>query len=393
MPSSIKGSDALLIQRLDTTPGATKPEFFAITMEKFSEFVALNSDDIIKDLSDQVDLNSAEIGSLMDNISVIVKDLTIVSRETYRNTVSIDNLTDRIVKTEEKVDNFETRAKVHLYYKWVEDVDPVDLEEGQMTVSFNSNTNKIDKVYYATIDADGTPIGQPYVFKNETLEMTSAYDASPDTLSKLRYRSTHKISTVPTVYATYVELSVVTLHQFSDGDYPFYEEDSQQPAMTRSDFYPVTADLDDLQSHVEDNYVQRNGAKHMFGNLRIQKSTPAVKLISGDQSEAHIDTDGASSLHMMFGNSRRIELGPNGIVLHDTVDAGNNEITNLGYPTEHNSAATKKFVEDAIDGIDYTQVGLEGVFVPGNQVAQLDSSSGVDKGGFYLINKTLYVMV
>lgn len=388
MADTLNLSDAILIQRLDTT--SAKPEMYATTLEQFSSFIALNSDAIIQELSDKVDENSAELSALKDSIAVVVGEVTDIKSKVYSHELEIDSINKRLEKAEEKVVSLDTRAKVHLFYKWIKDLpsdDPRNLEPGEMWVN-GTTVDDITSIWYSTVDEDGTPVGQPYIFENETLELTSMFDATPSIQSKLRHRSIHLVEEIVLGSDTYIQVKVKTLHLFNDGEPPYYEEDAPQPSMTRSDFYPIAADLDDYREHVKETYLALSGSKAMYGDIRIQKNTPSLQLQPQDGSIAKINSSG--TLHLLYGNNYRIEMNEDEVVLHTDIDMGGNEIKNVRTPRDDSSAANKKFVEDAIDAIDFSEIEVEGIFMPGQTVAKFQST-GVEPGGFYIVNNTLYV--
>ena len=388
MADSLNLSDAILIQRLDTT--SDKPEMYATTLGQFSNFVSLNSDAIIQELSDKVDENSAELAALKDSIAVVVGTVTDLASKVYSHDLDINSIKTRLDKQEEKTSALDTRAKVHLFYKWIKDLtndDPRNLQPGEMWVDGTTKDDMLN-IWYSTVDEDGTPVGQPYIFENETLELTSMYDATPSIQSKLRHRSIHLVQEVVLGSDIFVRVKVKTLHVFNDGQPPYYEEDAPQPSMTRSDFYPIAADLDSYKEYVKETYLALNGNKAMSGDLRINKNTPGIQLQPLDGSDAKINSTG--TLHLLYGNNYRIEMNEDEVVLHTDIDMGGNEIKNVRIPRHDDSAATKKFVEDAIDAINLDDLEIEGVFRPGEQVAKFQSS-GVETGGFYIVNNTLYV--
>ena len=388
MASNLNLSDAILIQRLDTT--ASKPELYATSLEKFSEFVALNSDQIIAELSEKVENNTATLVAFQDTLAVVIKDLGAAKLDIYHNRTDIDLITARLDQQEDKVSLFDTRAKVHLFYRWMENVEgdnPANLRPGEMWVQDTGNDTAV--VNYSVIDEDGTPVGQPYVYAGETLELTSMYHPTPNRVSKLRHRSVHLITEDPDPHRDYIRVKVKTLHTFSDGDPPYYDEDTAQPAMTRSDFYPMAANLDDYKEFVKDTYVPLSGNKSMHGNLTIEKSSPKIQLQPLDTSKCSINA--TTTLQLLYGSSLRIDLDADGVKLHTTLDANSNEITNVATPRSAMSAANKDYVETAIASIDFSQVGIDEIFVPGEQVAKIGSASGVEEGGLYVIGSTLYI--
>lgn len=390
--SSLNLSDAILIQRLDTS--SAKPEMYATTLEYFSEFVTLNNEQIIADLSQQVEENTAELLAFKDTLAVVIKDLGVAKLDIYHNRTDIDQIINRLDKQEDKVRLFDTRAKVHLFYKWIEEdevnFDPRSLLPGEMWADGDGQISNIKNLWYSTTDDDGTPVGQPYVYQGETLELTSMYHPAPNRPSKLRHRSVHLINEDPFVAQDFIRFKVTTLHAFSDTDEPpYYQEDDPQAAMTRSDFYPMAANLDDYKDHVEATYLPLSGSKTMHGDLKIQRSSPSIQLQIPDTSKAKINSTG--NLQITYKNDRRIELTEEEVVISTNLDVEGNEILNVGVPHERTSAANKAYVDDAISGIDLEELEVENVFFPGNQVAKIGSSSGVEEGGFYTIGGVLYV--
>ena len=389
MASNLNLSDAILIQRLNTS--SDKPEMYATTLEKFSNFVTLNNDAIIAELSNKVDENTVTLEALNDSIATVVTKLTVVALEAVRNRSDIDIIIKRLDKAEEKVDQFDTRAKVHLFYKWMENIpndDPKNLESGEMYVE-GTGLN-ISAIYYSIVDEDNTPVGQPYMFENETIELTSMFSAEPNNPSKLRYRSVHYISDDPEITNDYVKVPVKTVHAFSDGNPPYWNTIDEEPPMTRTDFYPIAADLDDYKDFVNDNYLRLNGAKAMTGNFKINKNTPTILFQSTDESPATINS-GTTNLQLLYSYNQRIELNEDGIRLYAPVDGGGVEIQNISDPISSTSAATKGWVESQIDAIDLGELELQGVFKAGQQVAKMNTADGVETGGFYIISNTLYV--
>lgn len=387
---NINGTDVLLLQRLDTQ--SATPEMYGLTLNFLASYITLNSNETIEELGNQVDENTVALVALKDSMAVFVGALTVVQLDVARHEDSIIGIEERLNKSEIQLDGINTRAKVHLYYNWIESLpegNPNLLEPGQMWVSFAPVSNEISSIYYSTIDSDGIIINQPYIFANETLELTSAYDPLPENPSKLRYRSIHLINEAPIIGSTYIELRVTTTQRYSDGEYPYYDEYSQQPAKTRSDIYPQGADLDELKTDVSNNYLDLSGTNPMTGDLIIEKGVPKIELKCDKTSV--INSNGR--LRFMRSNTERFELNGTNVKFFTDIDVSQSKVINLQNPSNATDAANKQYVDQRIDNIDLEDLGIDDQFTPGQQVAKIDSSIGVEAGGFYIQNSTLYVKI
>lgn len=387
--NNINGSDVLLLQRLDTD--SSDPVMYSVTLRNLSKYISLKSNESIEELADKVAENEAQLVALKSSLAVFHTELRIVQLDVIRHESDITSIKKRLNKTEAELDGIGARAKVHLYYNWIEDLEdnnPNYLQSGEMWAEVDAISNEIETIYYSTVDTDGIPVNQPYVFEGETLELTSAYDPLPSSPSKIRYRSIHVITEAPIISSDYIEVRVKTTHRFSDGEYPYYDEYSPQPAKTRTDFYPKTAATDELQTYVDQNYLMLNGSRPMSGNFSIEKTTPVINLKGTDGSESRINSTG--TLKFLYGNSYRFEINNTNVKFEVEIDAGNQKIRNVAPPSSSTDAATKSYVDTVVSNIDLEDLGIEQDFTPGQQVAKR-GSSGVEDGGFYISSSTLYV--
>ena len=378
-------TDLLLVQKLNTT---VAQDLYKITVGELAQFVGTHGDAYMADLSDQIDDNTVAIDSINESLSVLVKELTLVQYDVARHENAIDNLEKSVSDLRLSVDEINTKAKVNLNYRWVENVDGGDvrnIKPGEMYTEFDAyDASLISRVYYSTTDDDGYAVTQPYIFEDETLELTSAYNPSPSNPSKLRYRSIHLVTSQPEVKSNYIAIDVKTIHSFSGDGIPYYEDDTQ--FITRSDFYPNAIQLEEFEDHIQDMFLPKDGSEYMTGDLTLNYDTATLNLHSTG-SNSYIDFKGTFTL--LQNRSPRIEVSSNKIVAKVSIDAGGNTITNLGSSTSATSAVTKGYVDQAIADLDAQQ---EDTFKPGDRVAKT-TTNGVDVGGFALVGSTLYVRV
>lgn len=378
--ATLTGTDLLLIQRLDTLQNQ---ELYSVTLDVFSEYVGLHSNAILASLTDQVEDNTARITNLEESMSKVVNKLTLLHYDVERHDSEIEVLQKSVTDLRSSVEEINTKAKVNLNYRWIENWnDPNDIQSGEMYVGLDNYDGTISKVYYSRTDADGYSVSEPYIFAGETLELSSAYNASPANPSKLRYRSIHLVTEELEIEANYIAISVKTIHSY--GEEPYYVEGTND-FITRSDFYPTATDLEELENHVEETYLPLNGSKSMTGDLTILKTTPKITL-NGSQSYISFTT----AFSILQGNSKRIDIDSSGnISFTKPLDMGGATINNLVDGITEKSAVTKKYVDDKVQAIDDQ---LDDPFEPGDQVAKT-STSGVEVGGFALVNSTLYVRI
>ena len=378
------GTDALLVQRLNTN----KPkDLYHITVDQLSSYVGLHSDAYMADLTDQVDENTERIELLESSVTLLVNELQVVKLDVTRHDAEIDSLQKSVSKLQLNIDEINTKAKVNLNYRWIQnDSDKVDtnnIQSGEMYAEWDAYGTAINKLYYSTTDDDGYPVTEAYIFEGETLELSSAYNPSPSNPSKLRYRSVHLVDDTPHKGSNYISIKVTTVHEFHDGDYPYYEE-GVNDFVTRSDFYPNALNIDDFEQHVEDTYLPLNGSESMTGNFKIDNANARIDLESSDDKGSYINYN--NILTFLQNNVPRLEIGST-INLKVDLDAGNQEIKNLKQSSNNSSAATVGYVKQKISDIEST---IDDKFEPGDRVAK-NSNQGVEVGGFALIGSTLYV--
>jgi len=126
----------------------------------------------------------------------------------------------------------------------------------------------------------------------------------------------------------------------------------------------------------------------MFGDLKVQKSSPTIQLQVPDTSKAKINA--TQNLQLTWQNDKRIELTDENVIISVPIDMETNEITNVANPKSRTSAATRAYVDDAISNIDLEELEVENVFFPGDQVAKIGNTN-VEPGGFYITGNVLYV--
>lgn len=381
---SLVDTDLLLVQKLNTTAAQ---ELYQITVGQLATYVGTHGDAYMADLSDQIDDNTVAIEGINESLTTLTNEITLLKLDVAKHDDEIKVLDKSVSDLKLAVDEINTKAKVNLNYRWVENVDGGDvrnIKPGEMYTEFDAyDASLISKVYYSTTDDDGYAVTQPYIFEDETLELTSAYDPSPSNPSKLRYRSIHLVTSQPDVKSNYIAIDVKTIHSFSGDGIPYYEDDTQ--FITRSDFYPNAIELEEFEQHVQDMFLPKDGSDYMTGDLTLNYDTATLNLHSTG-SNSYIDFHGTFTL--LQNRSPRLEVS-NKIVAKVPIDAGGQTITNLGTSTSSKSAVTKGYVDQAIADLDAKQ---EDTFKPGDRVAK-NTTNGVEVGGLALVSSTLYVRV
>lgn len=378
------GTDALLVQRLNT---AQDKELYHITVDQLSSYVGINGDAYQQDLVDRLDDAELSILNLEESVSVLYTELTIIKLDVARHEEEIELIEKSVSDLRLNIDEINTKAKVNLNYRWIQNtgdtVDPDNIQPGEMYAEWDGIDDTIVKLFYSTTDDDGYAVTQPYIFEGETLELSSAYNPSPSNPSKLRYRSVHLVDQEPNIKTNYISIEVTTVHEFNDGDFPYYVEGVNE-FITRSDFYPNALNIDAFEQEVRENYLPLDGHESMTGDLTIDTANPKINLISsGDDSYINA----RSKLTFLKNNVPTLEISDK-VYVKIPLDAGNQRISNVQKSSTPSDAATVGYVNDQISNL---QSNVDEKFEPGDQVAKMNSSSGVEVGGFALISGTLYV--
>ena len=380
---ALQSTDLLFIQRVNST--SPTPEHYNSTISEFTDFVGANINVVISNLSTQVELHTEEISNINESLARIVSEVRLLQLEDVQIYSKLTAHDDRILKNEVDIDEIKNKAKANLYYRWKEELtgsNVSSLESGEMYAMFDDNAD-ITELYYSTIDPDGIPVNQPFIFPGETIELTSAYDPLPDQPSKLRYRCVLLLENID-IQPSYIRLEVTEVHSF--GDFPYHDEDNDN-VITRTDFHPNSVDIELLAQEVRNQYLKLDGSNKMGGNFTMDRgsSSANINLISTNQSILNA----SKSLRITVANSYKASFDQDGIHFDSAVDAGGNKISNLDDPSSPNDAANKSYVDTVVSDFE---VQLNEKFDPGEQVAS-ESSSGVERGGFYMQSGTLYVKI
>jgi len=378
---AIVATDLLVLQRVDSS--SADPDLFKSSVQELSTFVGQNLNVTVTELTELVDQHTVEITAINVSQRTIVIGLDLLQLDIDRIETKLEKVSDKADKNEIKLEEILVKAKTNLNYLWTEILpdNPDDLEAGTMSAEYG-NTGEVVAFYYSSVDADGIPANQPFIFEGETLEITSSYDPMPDQPSKLRHRSVYVISQ-PVINSKHIEIPVEQRHQF--GDYPYSEGD--ELIYTRSDFYPNVLELEELQDEIESKYFPINASKKITGNVTIDRGSSTSKLNLDSTKDSVINA--TTALKFTLDNSFKVTIDNDGFKFQTAILANGYEIQNIGAPSTGTSAVTRDYVDTKIDQLE---TEIEDTFSPGDRVAK-SSSVDVEVGGFYLQSSTLYVRV
>ena len=378
---AIVATDLLVLQRLDTS--SADPDLYKGSVQELATFVGQNLNVTVTELTELVDQHTDEILAINNSLTTIVASFDLLRLDVDKIDTKLGKVSEKADKNEVAIEEILVKAKTNLNYLWVRNLpdNPDDLEPGTMSAEYG-DTGEVVAFYYSSIDSDGIPANQPFIFEGETLEITSSYDPMPDQPSKLRHRSVYVISQ-PVINSKHIEIPVEQRHQF--GDYPYSEGD--ETIYTRSDFYPNVLELEELQEDIEATYFPLNASKKITGNVTIDRGSTTSKLNLTSTKDSVINA--TTALKFTLDNSFKVTIDDDGFKFQTAILANGYEIQNIGAPTTGTSAATRDYVDTLIDQIESE---IEDTFSPGDTVAK-SSSSGVEVGGLYLQNNTLYVRV
>ena len=394
----IRGTDVFVLQRLSTyTKGSASSDIYTVTADQVGKFLEGKVVADLSSLQDQLD----ELGLALETVKTGIENTQVMIAKLNDRMITIERVVGdnvyRLNRVEEAVRDNLVRAKINFYHKLQ---DSVHLLPGEMSL-FKNDTElaerfgQVRKIRYHQETEAGVINDFSLVFPDETIELTCFGNTQGILIDRAIYvikgvpRSVINQDSIPAYYDVEVEISD---YNGTVADLPYYQSAEDNPI--RSDFYPISTKNQDSVIAMFDDYIEHTPAS--------AESTHTGKLIlkmpDGRRSkltfEAKEGVDVVYKAILKFKDSTDYTLlslgNDNHVVnLYGQLNMHDYKIYNLAYPVNPNDAATKKYIDEALEQFDITE---EDLFKPGDQVAGTVASRA-EVFGFYVESGNLYFKI
>ena len=386
----LRSGDLFIVQRKATyTSGPASSDVYTVSAEGVGNFL---SGYVIADLKDIKD-DIAELKLVVETLKSGIDTALVAFDKLSDRMITIERVVgDNVVRlntVEEEVRSSLVRAKINFYHELQ---DSLTLNPGEMAVLSSPNVlatsfSEVTILRYHTETKEGVVNNFEFVFEKDTVELTNFSNTSATLIHRVIFNILEQPVTItdPVTGDMYSEFKVKSKRIGGPmTGLPFYNSAQDNPI--RSDFYPIsTEEFDSVEALLED-YVPIRGDVIKYGKLTLTSDTGQRAKLTFDATQG-VDVVYKAILKFKNKNDDTLfTLGEEVVNVYGKLNMHNSQIKDLAVCTSPNDAATKKYVDEALEQFDVT---AEDLFKPGDQVAGTVASRA-EVYGFFVEGGSLY---